>query len=105
MAMDESHDDTMRAATDAPLRWTQEEAIAFQAARDCITHLLAIKLARLTELESLAGPVTVEQEVLAAEIHRLSDERRDLRLTDHGDIARIRNDFGAMVRQSGASTA
>lgn len=92
----------MNTSTDPAADWTQDEAIAFQAARDCITHLLAIRLARLHELESSAGPVTAEQELLAAEIHRLSDERRQLRLTDHAEIARVRKDYGTMVRQSQA---
>lgn len=90
----------MNNLTDTTARWSQDEAISFQAARDCITDLLAIKFARLRELESSAGPVTEEQEVLAAEIHRLSDERRDLRLIDRAEIARIREDYGAMVRQN-----
>lgn len=66
-------------------------------------HLLAHKLARLRKLESSAGPVTAEEEALAAEIHRLADERRQLRLTDRAEIARVRKDYGAMVRQSLAS--
>lgn len=90
----------MNAAPDELVRWTQDEAIAFEAARDCITHLLAIRLARHRELESLGGPVTPEQVGLDAEIQRLLAERRGLHVKDHAEIARVRQEYGAMVRLS-----
>ena len=103
--MDEGHDKAMEATRDEPVRWTQDEAIAFEAARDCITHLLAIRLAQHRELESLGGPVTRERASLDAEIQRLLDERRGLRLKDHAEIARVRKEYGAMVRQSREAAA
>lgn len=95
----------MDATPDELVRWMQDEAIAFEAARNCITHLLAIRLAEHRELERLGGPVTPEQASLDAEIQRLLEERRVLRLKDHAEIARVRKEYGALVRHSREAAA
>ncbi|MBQ0961638.1 hypothetical protein KAK06_22045 [Ideonella sp. 4Y11] len=74
--------------------WTQEQAIAFEAARECIGHLIAI---RISELHT-SSPAPERAAELEADLARLQTERRALRLTDEAEIARIREEYGAQVR-------
>lgn len=95
----------MDATPDELVRWMHDETIAFEAARYCMTHFVAIRLAEHRELERLGGPVTPEQASLDAEIHRLLEERRVLRLEDHAEIARVCKKYGALVRHSRETAA
>jgi len=74
--------------------WTQDEAIAFEAARECITHLMAILTADIA-----SGTFTPEQcEALRARRSALAAERAKLRVHDHADVARIRGVYGQECR-------
>lgn len=71
-------------------KWTQDEAIAFECARECITHLMAILT---TDIASSA--FTPEQcEKLRARRSGLAAERAKLNVHDYADIARIRSIYG-----------
>lgn len=74
--------------------WTQDQAIAFEAARECIGHLIAI---RISELHT-GSPAPERAAELEADLARLQAERRALRLTDEAEIARVREEYGAQVR-------
>lgn len=75
--------------------WTQEEAIAFECARECITHMMAICSGALHD-----NPSDERRAELVAERNRLAVEQRTLRLKDHAEIARIRTEYGAIIRAS-----
>ena len=74
--------------------WTQDQAIAFEAARECIGHLIAI---RISELHT-GSPAPERAADLEAELARLQAGRQELRLKDEANIVRIREQYGAQVR-------
>lgn len=75
-------------------KWTQEEAIAYESALECITHLRAI----LTSERHNDNPTPERLAEIEAESARLFAERRALSVHDHTEIARIRNEYGALIR-------
>lgn len=76
------------------LSWTQEEAIAFVCAKDCITDLIAVLLARQNEASNAA-----EVQALWDRISQLSQERSTLGIHDHEEVARIEQEYGVIVRE------
>lgn len=82
--------------------WTQDEAIAFECARECITHMIAICTGELHENPSNERhPSNERRAELVAERDRLAKEQRTLRLKDHAEIARIRSEYGSLIRAWG----
>ena len=75
-------------------KWTQEEAIAYESALECITHLRAI----LTAERHNDNPPSERLAEIEAESARLASERRALSVHDHAEIARIRRDYGQRIR-------
>ena len=75
-------------------QWTQDEAIAYECARECITHLMAI----CTDELHHEAPTDARRVELNAERSRLAAELRGLHVHDHADIARIRQDYGHRIR-------
>lgn len=79
-------------------KWTQEQAIAYECARELIGHLIAIKS---KQIEHERSKPTLDQERIEAlrqERTMLDRERHDLRVTDDTAVTRIRNDYGTIVR-------
>lgn len=71
-------------------RWTQEESVAFESARECITHLMAICSAQIA-----SGRLTAAQvDQARGRRSSLAAERAALRVTDHDEIRRIRAEYG-----------
>jgi hypothetical protein len=91
----------MASANDQRPKWSQDEAIAFECARECIGHLIAIHVAARHSSEQDEARCAE----LDAEIDRLSAERRSLHVHDVEDIARIRRDYGQRIRQLAAKAA
>jgi hypothetical protein len=82
-----------------PMRqWTQDEAIAFECAREAITDLMAIQTGQIAQEGSKAAPDADRLASLRAERSRLAQERTALHLDDLGAVARIRSEYGAIVR-------
>lgn len=75
-------------------KWTQDEAIAYESALECITHLRAI----LTSERHNDNPTPARLAEIEAESARLFAERRALSVHDHADIARIRQEYGQRIR-------
>lgn len=75
-------------------KWTQDEAIAYECARECITHMMAICTGELHN----DAPTEARCAELEAERARLAAELRGLHVHDHADIARIRQDYGQRIR-------
>lgn len=81
---------------------TNQEAIAYEAARECITHVMAIVSSELygPEMNTLS-PERVD--ALRGKLANLAVERQQLRLSDTGRIAKVREQYGRFVKQfSGA---
>ena len=79
-------------------QWTQDEAIAFECAREAITHMMAIQSTEIADESAKAQPDADRVASLFAERSRLASERAALHVTDTVDIARIRIEYGATVR-------
>jgi len=80
---------------DTTPQWTQDEAIAFECATECITDMIGIYMG---EIYAEPAPTEARQEELRAEVARLATERRELHLHDHAEIWRIRRDYGQRIR-------
>lgn len=78
--------------------WTQEEAIAFECAGECITDLIGIYSSAIANEEEGANPDPNKLAELESVIGQLAAERAQLYLSDHIRIAAIRKDFGARIR-------
>ena len=78
--------------------WTQDEAIAYECAREVITHLRAILTGEIAEENRKEQPDAQKLERLHAESSRLFRERAQLHVKDHEEIARVRAEYGARVR-------
>lgn len=79
--------------------WTQDEAVAYEAAREAITHMRAIITHEIDQEMHRADPNPSRLQALEAEDLRLHHERAALRVEDHDTIARIRRDYGARIRE------
>jgi hypothetical protein len=79
-------------------RWTQDQAIAYECARELIGHLMAIKS---EQIEQGLGKVTPDQERIEAlrlERSVLHQERNALHVTDDAQVERARREYGAAIR-------
>lgn len=79
-------------------QWTQDEAIASECACDTIGHLVAIQSSEIVGEQSKPAPDTARVGQLRAECMRLASERRELHVDSHAEIARINDDYGAIIR-------
>lgn len=78
--------------------WTQDEAIAFEVARETIGHLMSICTSEIAQEERKAAPDKVVIARLEERFTALHQERARLRLADHAEVARISREYGALVR-------
>lgn len=81
-----------------PPKWTQEEAIAFEAARECIGEVMAICSAEIFQEEQKAAPDPARIASLEAELAALAKERASLRVHEADNIATVRAIYGARIR-------
>ncbi|GHT99902.1 hypothetical protein FACS1894154_07950 [Betaproteobacteria bacterium] len=81
------------------LTWTQEEAVAFECAREVITHLMAIHTRQIHEERNKRVPDLNRVEQLLAERSRLFQEQKNLHVQDSNKVARIRREYGAIIRE------
>lgn len=79
-------------------KWTQDEAIAFECAREVITDLRAILTSQITEEANKEHPDTQRLTELRTERSRLFRERAGLRVKDHTTVSHVRAKYGARVR-------
>lgn len=78
--------------------WTQEEAIAYECAGECITDMMAIYSGQIDDENRKEKPDADRLATLRAERSKLAQERAALHVHDHADIARIRAEYGAIIR-------
>ncbi|MCW8208085.1 hypothetical protein D8B24_13725 [Verminephrobacter aporrectodeae subsp. tuberculatae] len=79
-------------------QWTEEDAIAYECACDTINDLMSIKTRQIADESRNPHPDPVRLESLQAERSRLAREWEDLYVDDHVQVARIRVEYGAIVR-------
>ncbi len=79
-------------------KWTQNEAVAFECAREVITDLRAILTGQIAEESGKEHPDAERLATLRAERSRLFHERAGLHVKDQATVARVRAEYGACVR-------
>ncbi len=78
--------------------WTQDEAIAFECARECISDMIAMRTELMYEEKAKPSPNVEYIATLERESTTLWRERAALSVSSHADIARIRTVYGAQIR-------
>jgi sirohydrochlorin ferrochelatase len=79
-------------------QWTQDEAIAYECACEVITDLIAIHSRQIAEERAKPRQNVARIARLENEISRVFRERENLHVHDHAEVARIRTEYGALVR-------
>lgn len=78
-------------------QWTQDEAVAYECARDCITHLISCYVA-LADAAERRGNNKAELQAYEEKIESLALERKELTVKDTESIRRIRNEYGELIQ-------
>lgn len=84
--------------TSAPA-WTQDEAVAFESARECITDWISVLISQIHQELSQTTADARRISELEDECTRLHAERSGLRVGDADRIAYVRAKYGTLVRQ------
>lgn len=79
-------------------KWTQDQAVAFEAARECLTDMMSICSAAIEAEEAKASPDPVRLTQLEQDLADLARERAALTVHDEARIAVIRSEYGARIR-------
>ena len=80
-------------------KWTQEQAVAFECARECITDMMGIRSTKIAEEEGKTDPDRAVLTELENELTRLARERSSLTITDDERIATVRRQYGEVIRR------
>lgn len=86
-------------------QWSQTQAIAFEAACECLTHASAILRGMLAGAKSAAQPDAGAVAFFEADISHIRQVRRGLRVLDDAQVAHVCTEFGSMVRRHGQHVA
>jgi hypothetical protein len=78
--------------------WTQDQSIAFEAARECLSDMIAIVSGEIAAAEQQHPRDEAALAKLIARQAALALEREDLRLTDDEGVFRVRSEYGPIVR-------
>ena len=89
---------TMKGSAMNKPKWTQDEAVAFECARECITDMMGICSTAIADEESQPAPDAVRLAGLEKNLADLARERAALTVADQDKIATIRREYGAQVR-------
>ena len=79
-------------------KWTQQQAIAYECAREAITHMMAMYSARIEKEKYAPQPDQKHIASLTAQRSALFRERAELKVTDDEKIAKIRAEYGALTQ-------
>ena len=78
--------------------WTQEQAIAFESARECITDLAGVFTGQIEDERRKPFPDAAVIASLRTTRSALVQERAELHVQDLEHVARVRRDYGARLR-------
>ncbi len=88
--------------SDIQPKWTHEECVNYESARELITHLMAFRSEWIARERAKIAPDLVAVERWSAQRSSYAAELRGLDVTDRENIARIRRDYGAEIRRLSA---
>jgi len=80
--------------------WTQEQAIAYECARECITDMMSILTRKIEEEATKDTPTQHLIDDLRAQRSKFAAERAALHVHDNLEVSRIRTEYGAIIRMS-----
>lgn len=80
------------------MKWTQDQAIAFESACEIIGHLIGIKMEQIEAELNSPAPDQARVDALRTEHHALAAERNSLHVTDTDKVSRIRREYGSMIK-------
>jgi len=80
------------------MKWTQDESIAFESARECITALMSIQSEMLSIAEAKGPAGEADALRWRAKLSGLAKERASLQVKDDATISRVRREYGVLVR-------
>lgn len=83
-------------------KWTHEDCVNYESARELITHLMAFRSEWIARERAKTAPDLETIERWNAERGAYAAELRELDVTDRENIARIRRDYGAEIRRLSA---
>ena len=83
--------------TTSPL-WTQDEAVAFESARETIGNFIAICSSLMAQEKIKENPDIQKIKLLREKQSSLATERLNLRLKDHENISRIEQEYGLKIK-------
>jgi len=79
--------------------WNQEQAVAFECAREVITEMMGILTFQINEYSKQAEPNPAHLKLLRADRSRLAAERASLHVGQDEKIAQVREKYGSFIRQ------
>jgi len=82
----------------APPLWTQDQAIAFEAAREAVVDVMAGYSAEIDAEESKPQPDAERLAFLEMQTRHCFDVLKSLRVTDDATVAQVLREYSAIVR-------
>jgi len=86
----------------APVDWTTSDTVAFEVARDVLADIIAVVSGDLADVRRAGGDPGRVDELTALRARYLA-EQACLRPDDRAEVARIRGDYGAQLRDRHAT--
>lgn len=86
--------------------WSQDQAIAYEAALEAINDVIAGYSEQIAEAERRATPADAKRiSWLGMRISQANDVRRSLRVTDDVNVQQVLSEYSAIVRARDAAEA
>ena len=82
-----------------PFAWSDEESIAYEVAVESLTEASGWYVAKLREERGEPAPDQAVIEQWSAALARATQDRDQLDPADHAEVARVRREYGEVVRQ------
>lgn len=86
----------MHIEIEQPALWTQEQAVSFEAARECITDMMAICTSHIDDAEIAGDRAAVE--TYTKTLQTLAVERASLTVPNQALNDKVRAVYGAQIR-------
>lgn len=85
-------------------QWNGESATAYECARECLTHLMAIYSAEINDERNRSNPDQGRVMRLITARSNLARERERIHMTDKDAVESVRSKYGRLVRAYNAGT-
>jgi hypothetical protein len=86
-------------------RWTDAQGVAYECAKECLSHLMALCSERIAAEGAKPEPDEKRVQALEADLLAMGCERCELGLFEAEHIAEIRHEYGAWIAAYSGSRA